>query len=41
MIIKLFDLKGKDAFKELSGIFSISIYDKKIKNISGKRFSWS
>ncbi len=27
VIIKLFDLEGKNSFKELSGIFSISIYD--------------
>ena len=33
VIIKLFDKKGTDAFRELSGIFSISIYDSKKKKI--------
>ena len=33
VIIKLFDLKGKESFKELSGIFSISIYDIKLKKL--------
>ncbi len=33
VIIKLFDKKGIDAFKELSGIFSISIYDSKKKKL--------
>lgn len=33
VIIKLFDLKGIDSFKELSGIFSISIYDVKLKKL--------
>jgi asparagine synthase (glutamine-hydrolysing) len=33
VIIKLFDLKGIDSFKELSGIFSISIYDIKLKKL--------
>ena len=33
VIIKLFDLKGIHSFKELSGIFSISIYDLKLKKL--------
>ena len=33
VIIKLFDLKGIDSFKELSGIFSISLYDLKLKKL--------
>ena len=33
VIIKLFDLKGIDSFKELSGIFSFSIYDIKLKKL--------
>ena len=33
VIIKLFDLEGKNSFKELSGIFSISIYDLKLKKL--------
>jgi asparagine synthase (glutamine-hydrolysing) len=33
VIIKLFDLKGVDSFKELSGIFSISLYDLKLKKL--------
>tara|TARA_B100000780_G_scaffold228850_1_gene168359 strand:- start:4480 stop:6264 length:1785 start_codon:yes stop_codon:yes gene_type:complete len=31
VIIKLFDLEGKNSFKKLSGIFSISIYDLTLK----------
>ena len=34
VIIKLFDLDGISSFKELSGIFSISIYDLKLKNFT-------
>tara|TARA_Y100000992_G_scaffold293385_1_gene251954 strand:- start:15299 stop:17083 length:1785 start_codon:yes stop_codon:yes gene_type:complete len=33
VIIKLFHLKGIESFKDLSGIFSISIYDIKLKKI--------
>ena len=33
VIIKLFDLEGKDSFKKLSGIFSISIYDLTLKKL--------
>ena len=33
VIIKLFDSKGIDSFKDLSGIFSISIYDLKLKKL--------
>ena len=33
IIIKLFDLKGIESFKELSGIFCISIYDTKLKKL--------
>ena len=33
VIIKLFDLEGTNSFKELSGIFSISIYDVKLKKL--------
>ena len=33
VIIKLFDLNGKNSFKELSGIFSICIYDLKLKKL--------
>ena len=33
VIIKLFDLDGISSFKELSGIFSISIYDLKLKKL--------
>ncbi len=33
VIIKLFDLEGINSFKELSGIFSISIYDLKLKKL--------
>ena len=33
VIIKLFDLEGTESFKELSGIFSISIYDLNIKKL--------
>ena len=33
VIIKLFDLEGVDSFKELSGIFSISIYDLSIQKL--------
>ena len=33
VIIKLFDLKGIESFKELSGIFCISIYDTKLKKL--------
>ena len=33
VIIKLFDLEGKNSFKELSGIFSICIYDLKLKKL--------
>ena len=33
VVIKLFDLEGKNSFKELSGIFSISIYDLKLKKL--------
>ncbi len=33
VIIKLFHFKGKDSFKDLSGIFAISIYDIKKKKI--------
>ena len=33
VIIKLFDLEGKNSFKELSGIFSISIYDLKLNKL--------
>ena len=33
VIIKLFDLEGKDSFKKLSGIFSISIYDLQLKKL--------
>ena len=29
VIIKLFDFEGKESFKKLSGIFAISLYDKK------------
>jgi len=33
VIIKLFDLEGKNSFNELSGIFSISIYDLNLKKL--------
>ena len=33
VIIKLFDLEGKNSFKKLSGIFSISIYDLTLKKL--------
>lgn len=33
VIIKLFDLEGKDSFKKLSGIFSISLYDINLKKL--------
>ena len=33
VIIKLFDLEGKNSFKKLSGIFSICIYDLKLKKL--------
>ena len=33
VIIKLFDLEGISSFKKLSGIFSISIYDLKLKKL--------
>lgn len=33
VIIKLFDLEGINSFKKLSGIFSISIYDLKLKKL--------
>ena len=33
VIIKLFHFKGVDSFKDLSGIFSISIYDSKLKKL--------
>ena len=33
VIIKLFDLEGKNSFKKLSGIFSISIYDLRLKKL--------
>ncbi len=33
VIIKFFDLEGINSFKKLSGIFSISIYDTKIKKL--------
>ena len=33
VIIKFFDLEGKNSFKKLSGIFSISIFDTKLKKL--------
>ena len=33
VIIKLFDLEGKNSFKKLSGIFSISVYDLTLKKL--------
>ena len=33
VIVKLFDLEGKNSFKKLSGIFSISIYDLTLKKL--------
>ena len=33
VVIKLFDLSGVESFQELSGIFSISIYDTNLKKL--------